>query len=121
MIIVRSKYFSTSAMDRIVNKLEAGGIDDFEVSKVIPRDCISLTTNPKNLQVYFPVEFEYFQYEVDDFIRSMVPFLRTTTMLDRNIYIMKLHGQLTETQYIKLVRFIIEEEDYCVLVTDDNK
>lgn len=120
MIVLRSKYFSTKDMiNKLVAKLEHDGVEDFDVSDKIPKDSISINADLGNLLIYIPMDLEYSQYGIDDFIRSMVPYLRTSTILERDIYKMKLSGKLTEQQYIKLVKYIIDEEEYCVILNDE--
>lgn len=117
MIIIRQKAFSIqSTLDEIKNRLNREGICDFDISQTIPRDCISLTTDLKNLTIYLPDELEYSQFGIESFIRSMIPYARTTTSADRDLYIMKLHGKLTLAQYIKLVKYIIEDSEFCVIL-----
>lgn len=122
MIILKSKCFSAKDMvSKLVARLEHDGIEDFDVSDKIPKDSISVNADLNNLLVYIPFDLEYSQYGIDDFIRSMVPYLRTSTTLDRDIYKMKLSGKLTEAQYVKLIKYIIEEEEYCVIINDERK
>lgn len=118
MIILRQNCFSM--IDNITNKLDREGIEDYGTDSSIPNDVISITTNLQDLKIYFPPDFEYSQYDIDDFIRSMVPYMRTTTILDRNIYVMKLSGKLNETQYYKLVKFIIKSEGSIVLIEEED-
>lgn len=117
MRIIREKTFSAEkVLEDVVNKLERDHYRDFDVSKSIPKDSISLTTDLNNLVIYLPVDLEYSQFGIDSYIRSMVPYARTTTVLDRNIYVMKLHGRLSVAQLVKLVKYIIEDSEFCVLI-----
>lgn len=101
---------------RLTEKLDSAGIDDYEVTDMIPKDVISITADPTSLKIYIPTYLEYSQYGIDDFIRSMVSHFRTNTVLDRNIYVMKLSGSLTFDQYFKLVKYIISEEGFCSIL-----
>lgn len=117
MILLRDKYFSGDMIEKITTKLEQEGIGDYEVSDRIPTDVISITGEPNGLKIYIPRDYEYSQYEIDDFIRTQAKFVRTNTNLERNIYVMKLTGSLTFPQMYKLVKFIIDEEGFCTLLT----
>lgn len=120
MLILRNKNFSCKTMiNRITSKLEKLGLD-YDVSSRIPIDSISITMDLNDLKIYIPTDNEYAQYGIDDFIREMVPYIRTNTVLDRNIYVMKLSGKLNEDQLFKLVKHVIEEEDFCTLIDTNN-
>ena len=117
MVIFRNKLFSNIAMlNRIVSRLDKEKIQDYEVESKIPQDSISITTDLNDLRIYIPLDFEYSQYALDDFIRETVGYIRTNTVLDRNIYVMRLSSKITESQYYKLVKYIVEEEGFCVLL-----
>lgn len=120
MIIYRVRHFSDlktrKMIEKIVNKLDEDNVEDYEVANRIPRDVISITPDPQKISIYIPLDLEYFQYEIDDFIRSMVPYVRTTTVLDRNIYMMKSTVGLNFDQYYKLLRFIIKTNGFCALL-----
>ena len=70
--------------------------------------------------IYIPLEYEYSQYEIDNFVRSIAPFVRTeTTLEDRNIFVMKLSGKLTESQITKEVQIIDSNYNIDVYDTPD--
>lgn len=120
MRIIRQKAFSTKkVLEDVVSKLDREGVRDYEVSYSIPRDCISITPELSNPTIYLPSDLEYSQFGIDAYIRSLVPYARTTTMMDRNIYIMKVYGRLSIPQYTKLVKYIIDDSEYCVIVNKD--
>jgi hypothetical protein len=119
MIILREKTYSNPFLSRITNELDRSKYEDYDVSSTIPEDSISLTTDLGHLKIYVPVLLEYSQYGIDDFIRSMSPFIRTSTVLDRNIFEMTLSGKLTEAQYIKLIKYIIDQEEFCTIIDED--
>ena len=102
MIIIRQCLFSnksTYMIEEIADRLENKGIQDFEVVDKIPKDVISLLFLPSGeINIYIPREFEYSQYEIDDIIRSISPSFRTRTVLDRDIYVMKLTTGRLNTQ-----------------------
>jgi len=115
----RPKTFSmnTSTINKVKEKLENDQIEDFEVSDdKIPTDVISITANLNGLKIYIPKELEDFQYDLDDFIREQAKFVRTNTILERNIFVMKLNGSLTFTQYYKVIKYIIEEQGFCTIL-----
>jgi hypothetical protein len=118
MIVLREKLYSNNFLERITENLDRSGIDDYEVSDSIPGDYISITADPINTKIYVPIELEYSQYDIEDFLRSVAPFIRTRTIFDRNVFILSLSGKLTDAQYIKVVKFIIENEEFCVIIDE---
>lgn len=121
MIILRTTNYSITdnMVKNITSRLDREGIDDYEISDSIPSDSISITSDLKDTKIYIPTDFEYSQFEIDDFIRSMVSYMRPATTFDRNIYVMKLSGRLTEAQYYKLVKYIATEHEFCVILEKD--
>lgn len=111
------KFFS--AIDRITDKLDRAGYDDYEVVNKIARSSISINTDLKKLQIYLPKDYEYDQYEIDDFLRGLPGFIRTKTVLDRDIYVMTVNGRLTEDQYIRLLKYIIDEEEFVSIIEEE--
>lgn len=119
MIVLKRCHFSLTddkMMDSLVEKLDSEFVKDYEVSEKVPKDDISIAIEDSVPTIYIPTDLEYSQYDIDDFIRSMAPHLRTNTRLDRNIYVMKVSGKLNLYQYVKLVKFIIEINDFCTLI-----
>lgn len=121
MKIIRQKSYSfgNSLSDKISERLDRERCQDYEVSNRIPSDAIGINSDLNNLEIYIPEDMEYDQYEIDDFIRNMVPFSRTNVVDDRNIFIMTVSKKLTEDQYYKLVKFIINEYEFCVIVNNN--
>ncbi len=122
MVILRQKIYSqkkTAMISRITNKLDRERIEDYDVYDYVPKDSISVTGDLDNFAIYLPREFEYSQYRIDDKIRSLAPHIRTTTISERGFFIMKLSSKLTEDQLYKLIKFIIAEEEFCVIVDMD--
>jgi hypothetical protein len=104
-------------LTRIAQKLDAQGIEDYEISGRIPDDVISITSDLVNPKIYIPIDLEYTQYDIDGFLRdNFGSHLRTITKLDRDIYIMNVSGRLTENQYYELVKYIIQENEFIVLL-----
>ena len=121
MILYRQKLYSVSKVmiDKIIAKLEKNGYEDFDVVSKIPADSISLTTDLNSLKIYLPKEYEFDQYGIDDFLRGMAGYLRTRTVLDRDIYVMSVTGRLTEDQYCKLLQYIIDEEEFVAIISNE--
>lgn len=103
----------------ITSRLDREGVDNYEISDTIPNDSISITSDLKDTKIYIPTDFEYSQFEIDDFIRSRVSYMRPSVTFDRNIYVMKLSGRLSEAQYYKLVKYIATEHEFCVIIKKD--
>lgn len=119
MIILRRRHFSLTneqMIDKLVEKLDSSYVEDYEVSDKIPRDDISISIDNSVPTIYIPTDLEFSQYDIDDFIRSMAPHLRTNTRLDRNIYVMNVSGKLDLNQLYKLVKFIIDIGDFCTII-----
>lgn len=106
-------------IDRITKKLDSAGLDDYDIATRIPEDSISVTSDLANLKIYLPREYEYSQYDIDDFIRGLGMF-RTKTVPDGDIYIMTVSGgRLNEMQYFKLLKYIIEENEFITILEED--
>ena len=107
-------------IDRITKKLDNAGLDDYDISSRIPNDSISITSDLGNLKLYFPYEYEYSQYDIDDFIRGLSGAFRTKTVPDGDIYVMTVYGgRLNEIQYFKLLKYIIEENEFVTILEND--
>lgn len=123
MIVPRIRYFSDlqarKMITKLTEKLDKDRIGDYEVSSKIPNDVISIYPDPSSIKIYIPKDLEYSQYEIDDFIRSMAAHIRTITILERDIYVMKLSGSLTFEQIYKLIREIIDTEEFCTIIDCD--
>lgn len=105
----------------ITTRLDRDGVDDYEVSDTIPSDSISVTSDLKDTKIYIPTDFEYSQFEIDDYIRSLVSYMRPSITFDRNIYVMKLSGRLSEVQYCKIVKYIATNYDFCVIINKEDE
>lgn len=121
MIILREKTYSSTLLNHLNFELGRSGYSDYDISSSIPEDQISLTTDLNKLEIYVPVNLEYSQYSISDFLRTMSPTLRTKTVLDRNIFILTVLGRLTEAQYIKLVKNIINQEEFCTIIDNEDE
>lgn len=121
MIILRTRQFSFrngNMIEDITKQLDNTGVEDYEVENKIPLDTISVIANPKSVKIYIPREFEYSQYDIDDFIRSLIPHARTKTVYDRNIYVMSVSTSLSLIQYCKLIKYISEEWEFCTIINN---
>lgn len=118
MIILRTKTYSrTPMLERIIAKLDKEGVQDYDTSTRIPGDVVSITTDLDDLKIYLPLDYEYNQYDIDNFIRNTFgSFIRTRTKQDRNLYVMTLSTKLNENQYFKLVKYIIESCEFVELI-----
>lgn len=123
MIILRTRHFSDlqarKMITKLIEKLDRDRIGDYEVSERVPNDVISIYPDPSSIKIYIPRDLEYSQYEIDDFIRSLASHIRTSTNLERDIFVMKLSGSLTFDQIYKLIRNIIDTEEFCTIVDCD--
>lgn len=102
--------------DDLVEKLSKSGISEFEVTDKISKEDISILGDTKNTIIYIPLDLEEEVYRIDDFLRREARFLRTSlgNCSGRNdIKTISIQGSLTVPQYIKLVKYIIEETDFC--------
>ena len=107
-------------IDRITKKLDNAGLDDYDVASKISKDSISITSDLGNLKLYLPYEYEYSQYDIDDFIRGLSGAFRTKTVPDGDIYVMTVYGgRLNEIQYFKLLKYIIEENEFVTILEND--
>ena len=120
MIILRTRHFSLSnrkMIDNVVENLDKMKVEDYELTERIPKDVISITIDDNGLiKVYIPRDYEYSQYDIDDYIRSLQAHYRTNTFLDRNLYVMKVSGPLKPREIAMLVKFIADENDFCSIV-----
>ena len=124
MIVLRQRLYSRNRImiDRITKKLDNAGLDDYDVDSRIPGDSISVSSDLGNLKIYIPHNIEYFKYDLDDFIRGLSGVLRTKTSLDGDVYEMSVYGgRLTEDQYFKLLKYIIEEEEFVTILEEVNR
>lgn len=118
MITYKQKEYTNSSdvIRRATESLDKERTYDYEVSDKISKDFISISGNLGNLEIWIPEEFEFSQYSIDDFIREMLPFAYTNVRQESGIYRMSVKGKLTQTQYTKLLRHIIKEAEFVVLV-----
>ena len=124
MKILRMRLFSSYAIEKMIakltEKLDRDRINDYEITTKIPKDVISIYPDPKNIKIYIPEDIEYSQKDIDDNIRSMVPYMRTSTTMERDIYVMRVSGgSFNENQLYKLVKYIIDENDFCSIINDE--
>ena len=124
MIVLRQGLYSRNRImiDRVTKKLDNAGLDDYDIDSRIPSDTISVSSDRGNLKIYLPYNSEYFKYDIDDFIRGLSSVLRTKSVLDGDVYVISVYGgRLTEDQYFKLLRFIIEEEEFVTILEEENR
>ena len=123
MIILRTKRFSFQSgkmIEKVVEKLDKAGVEDYEIVKKIPIDVISVTLDLNSVKIYIPRDYEYSQYDIDDFIRDLIPYARTRTVYDRNIYVMTVSTSMKVEQFCKLVQFIADEWEFCSIIMNND-
>lgn len=118
MIVFRRKFFSLNnqTLKRITQKLDKERIYDYDVDDTIQDDVLTITSNLKDIEVFIPLDEEFAQFEIQDFITGISPFTRVTTTLERDIYVLKINGKLTEDQYYKLIKHIIDTVGFITLL-----
>ena len=120
MITFNQKEY-TSAQDVISKVTEALDKEKefgYEVSDKISKDSISISGGLGNIEIWIPEELETTQYSIDDFLREMLPYIYTNTRYELGLLKMSVRGRLTQAQYLKLVKFIIKEAEFVVLVNN---
>lgn len=119
MIKFVAKLFSNkeAVIKKVTEKLEKEKEYNYDVMDEVPKKYISISANLSNVEIYLPRDEEFFQYSIDDFIREILPFSYTDTRYESGLYKMSIKGaKLTETQYYKLLKFIIDQEGFCVIL-----
>lgn len=99
----------------IVEKLEKERIEDFEVREYISDVEISINTDLDNLEIYIPKDLDYIKYDIEDFISDMLPYSSINETIERKVIILKVRGKVRKDQYLKLVKYIIEEEGFIII------
>ena len=119
MIIYKQKEYSNSSevIQKATQTLVKDRVYDFEVSDKISKEFISISGNLGNLEIWIPQELEFTQYSIDDFIRELLPYAYTNVRFESNVYKMSVKGKLTLPQYIKLLKHIIKEAEFVVIVS----
>ena len=120
MIVYKQKEYTSSSevIQKAVQELEKERIMDFDISDKISKNSISISGNLGNLEIWIPQDLEFSQYSIDDYLRELLPYSYTNTRFESNVYKMSVKGKLTFSQYIKLLKHIIKESEFVVLVED---
>lgn len=120
MIILRQRHFSMNQkkMEEVIKELDKLGVEDYDISSKVLSDNISIGLDNRGLvNIYLPLDYEYTQYDVDDYIRrNLGAHYRTTTTLDRNIYIQKVGQVMKSKDIAKLIEWIVENEEFCTVI-----
>lgn len=122
MKILRSriKFYSAKSdimFSNIEKELKRQRVEDFDIEENIPSDSCSLEIDINGLlTINVPDRFDFFRYEVEDYIRSKYPYQYITTDIDRDLYRLKLSMPLKESGIIDLIKYIIGEQDFCTLI-----
>ena len=121
MIKYKQKEYSSSSftIQKASESLDKEKIFDYEVSDKVSKDNISISGNLGNLEIWIPKEFEFTQYSIDDFIRELLPSAYTNVRFESNIFKMSVKGKFTIPQYVKLLKHIIKETEFVVMVDED--
>lgn len=106
-------------LKKIIDKLDRERLYDYDVAPNIPSDSISINLDPAKTEIYLPRECEFAQYGIDEKVRELMPYTRTSTLLDRDIYIMKVKNPLKFDQFYDLIRYIIKAEGFLVFVSPE--
>lgn len=105
----------------ITEILDKDDIEDYEVENKVPKDVISISVDEGGkVKIFLPKDYEYSQYDIDDFIRTLYPHYRTTTTTEGRIKIMKPSGDMDAKKIAKLIEYIIEENEFCTIVDFSN-
>lgn len=117
---VKFKMFSANTkgvIEKTLEKIKAKGIVDVEIEDRIPVDVISINGDLSKIRIYIPEEHEWAQYDIEDWVRNEIKFVRTNVGFDRNIMVMKVNGGITQAQYQKLVEYIAKTYGFCSMIT----
>ena len=119
MIVYKQKEYSSPSevIQKATQNLEKDRVYDYEVSDKISKEFISISGNLGNLEIWIPQNYEFTQYSIDDFIRDLLPYAYTSVKFESNVYKMSVKGKLTLPQYIKLLKHIIKEAEFVVIVS----
>lgn len=114
----KDKTFSNTKMtDNLVKKLDLGKVQDYEVIKDISSDTISIwCEDPSKVKVFIPLSLDYAQYEIDNWLRENIKFVRVQIDEKPGRFEVSLRGTLTLPQLYNLVKYIIEEWDFCSII-----
>lgn len=117
MITFKPKYYSTinNMVQKITAQLDRDRIEEYDTSDTISKTDISIGTDLHDVKIYIPEELDYIQYQLDKWIRKNLIGCQTDIDFDRNMYIVTLKKDLTLPNYIKLVKFIIEQEGFVII------
>lgn len=117
MILRRVMFSSIDVMiDKIENMLSQDKYEDFEVSDRLSKDSISIVPDPGAVKIYIPKSMEYSQFEIEDYIRVSMRFIRVSTVFDRGYYILSLSNHILPNQLYDLIRYIIDEGGFCTIL-----
>lgn len=112
----RFKLFSSKMTDKLIERLGQMGVVDYEVSDQVPKDVISITSDPRSVKIYIPEDMEDSQYDLEDCIRGINKFVRSQVTTERGFFVMKLVGMLTLIQLAKVIEHITDEEGFCTIL-----
>lgn len=120
MIIFRRKLYS-DILDRfpmikkISKMLDDNREYNYDLEDNIPSDSVSINFDLSNTVINLPLGVDHLQYKIDDYIRSLNPSFRTSSVIDRDIIKVKVKGNLNLSQAYKLIKYLIKEAEYVVI------
>lgn len=113
MIILRNNKSNSSPFEK---KLEGQKILDYEISEEIPKNNISVTKDLGNFKVFFPIDYEFDQYEISDTIRMSQPDVRTNAEREYDIITLSTTKPIKEATFFKVLKKIIEIEGFVTII-----
>lgn len=124
MIKFREKIYSVNRdkgmVRKLTDKLDKERVYDYDVDRIIPKDVVSINSDLNSIEVYIPEKQDYSQFGIEDFIKSMLPFAYVNNTFERNIFVLRVKGtSMSFDQYYKLVKYIIKEEGFCVIINQE--
>lgn len=122
MIIFRQKTYSmeSSTIEKLTQTLDRERIDSYDVDDGIDDEAVNITADLNKVRIYLPMEeFDYARFEIDDYVRKNMPGIRFRVEEDNyeELIILDFQAKLRFDQYLKLVKFLISQYDYCVILS----
>lgn len=119
MILVRNiKLFSARDMiNEIEKELKRTREDNFEVTDIIPSDVCSIEVDDLGkVSIYVPGDFDYFRFDVEDFIRREYQYQVIDSVFERDVFILRPRFPMKTKEVLNIIRYIIKESDFCSII-----
>ncbi|MCF0114039.1 MAG: hypothetical protein HUJ56_01705 [Erysipelotrichaceae bacterium] len=110
------KEYSEDIIQKAVAILEKERIYDYEVSDKISKHTVTITSDLGNLEIWIPEDYEYSQYQIEDFIRDMLPYAYISTRQEGDKDKLTLKSRLNFQQYVKLLKHIVKKADFVTIL-----